>query len=163
MFGTRSQPATALLGDNSFYGEMAAPSPSYVTIARTPLTLTTPPLPFPMSEAMPVPKYEGPTPPILGSQKDEADNPEMMYETTRLDGGHHLPLPRDKTSKHDEENRRGHPSTLQKSGKKYDRTGDPYDHLASFKQAAHAERVSDTHTQVEGFGLMMEGKALSWL
>ena len=53
-------------------------------------------------------------------------------------------------------------STLQKLVKKYDRSGDPFDHVAAFKQAVHAKQVSNTHTQIEGFGLTMESKALTW-
>ena len=40
--------------------------------------------------------------------------------------------------------------------------GDPYDHLANFQQMARAKKVHDLHTLVEGFGLTMEGKALTW-
>lgn len=39
---------------------------------------------------------------------------------------------------------------------------DPHDHVASFRQVLRAERVFDSHTQIEGFGLTLEGKALSW-
>lgn len=49
-----------------------------------------------------------------------------------------------------------------KAGKKYDGTGDPYDHIAAFRQAVRAKKVIDKHTQIERFGLMLEGKALSW-
>lgn len=63
----------------------------------------------------------------------------------------------------DEYSRRVRPSTLQKLVKKYDGTGDPYDHIAAFRQAIRAEKVTtDKHTQIEGFGLTLEGKALSW-
>ena len=46
--------------------------------------------------------------------------------------------------------------------KKFNGSSDPYDHLASFKQVARAEQVHDLHTKVEGFGLTLEGRALSW-
>ena len=62
----------------------------------------------------------------------------------------------------DEYTRRVRPSTLQKQVKKFDGSGDPYDHIAAFRQVVHAEHVTDRHTHVEGFGLTMEGKALSW-
>ena len=58
--------------------------------------------------------------------------------------------------------RKVRPSALQKLIKKYDRSGDPFEHVAAFRQAVHAEQVSDTHTQVEGFGLTLESKALTW-
>ena len=65
--------------------------------------------------------------------------------------------------RHDDEySRKVRPSTLQKLVKKYDGSGDPYDHIASFRQVVHAEQVTDTHTKIEGFGLTLEGKALSW-
>ena len=54
------------------------------------------------------------------------------------------------------------PSTLQKIVKKYDGFGDPYDHVAAFWQAIHAKDVKDIHTQIKGFGLTLESKALSW-
>lgn len=54
------------------------------------------------------------------------------------------------------------PSQLQKLVKKYDGSMDPHDHVASFRQVLGAERVSDSHTQIEGFGLTLEGKAQSW-
>ena len=60
------------------------------------------------------------------------------------------------------EGRRVRPSALQKLVKKYNGSGDPFDHVAVFKQAVHAEQVSNTHTQVEGFGLTLESKALTW-
>ena len=60
------------------------------------------------------------------------------------------------------ESRKVRPSALQKLVKKYDGSGDPFDHVAAFKQAVHAEQVSDTHTQVEGFGLTLESKTLTW-
>ena len=41
-------------------------------------------------------------------------------------------------------------------------SGDPYDQLASFRQVVRAEEVSDLHVLEEGFGLTLEGKALSW-
>ena len=46
--------------------------------------------------------------------------------------------------------------------KKYDGRGDPYDHIAAFRQAVRVEQVTNKHPQIEGFGLMPEGKALSW-
>lgn len=70
---------------------------------------------------------------------------------------------RDAGRRHEDDyTRRVRPSTLQKLVKKYDGTGDPYDHIAAFRQVVHAEHVTDLHTHVEGFGLTMEGKALSW-
>ena len=46
--------------------------------------------------------------------------------------------------------------------KKYNGSGDPYDHLATFKQVVRAIQITDHHTQVEGFGLTLESKPLSW-
>ena len=34
--------------------------------------------------------------------------------------------------------------------------------MATFRQAIHVEQVKDTHTQIEGFGLALESKALAW-
>lgn len=55
------------------------------------------------------------------------------------------------------------PSSFQNWVKKYNGLGDPYNHLASFKQVVWAEQVNDFHTKVEGFGLTLEWRALSWL
>lgn len=54
------------------------------------------------------------------------------------------------------------PSNLQNLVKKYDGSRDSYDHITSFRQVVYVEQVTDTHTKVEGFGLTLEGKALSW-
>ena len=58
--------------------------------------------------------------------------------------------------------RKTRPLNIQKWVKKYNGLGDPYDHLASFKQVVRAKQIIDPHTQVEGFGLTLESKALSW-
>ena len=34
--------------------------------------------------------------------------------------------------------------------------------MAAYKQAFHAEQVHDAHTQIKGFGLTLESKALTW-
>ena len=46
--------------------------------------------------------------------------------------------------------------------KKYDGSRDPHDHVAAYRQVVHAEQVRDVHMQIEGFGLTLEGKALTW-
>ena len=46
--------------------------------------------------------------------------------------------------------------------KKYDGSGDPHDHVAAYRQVVHTEQVRDVHTEVEGFGLTLEIKALTW-
>ena len=46
--------------------------------------------------------------------------------------------------------------------KKYNGSRDPHDHVVAYRQAVRAKQVKDLHTQVEGFGLTLEGKALSW-
>ena len=62
----------------------------------------------------------------------------------------------------EEGSRKTRPSSLQKMVKKYDGTSDPHDHVVAFRQAIHAEEVRDVHTQVEGFRLTLESKALAW-
>ena len=54
------------------------------------------------------------------------------------------------------------PIDLQKWMKKFDGSGDPYKHLANFKQLLRAEHITDWHTQFEGFGLTLEDVALTW-
>ena len=58
--------------------------------------------------------------------------------------------------------RKTRPSNFQKWVKKYNGSGDSYDSLATFKQVVRAKQIIDHHTQVEGFGLTLESKALSW-
>ena len=58
--------------------------------------------------------------------------------------------------------RKVRPSQFQKWVKKYNGSADPYDHLATFRQVVRAEQITDLHTQVKGFRLTLEGKALSW-
>jgi len=70
--------------------------------------------------------------------------------------------PKSKPRQGDDEFHKMRPLALQKLVKKYDGSKDPYDHVAAFRQAIHAEQVTDTHTQFEGFGLTLESKALSW-
>ena len=49
--------------------------------------------------------------------------------------------------KHDYDyTQRVRPSMLQKLVKKFDGSGDPYDHIATFRQVVRAEQVSDNHT-----------------
>ena len=62
----------------------------------------------------------------------------------------------------DEVHRRVKPFSLQKLVKRYNGSDDPHEHVAAYRQAVHAEQVSDTHTQIEGFGLTLESKALTW-
>ena len=70
--------------------------------------------------------------------------------------------PRRQPRRQEPEYRKVRPSALQKMVKKYDGSGDPFDHMAAFRQAVHAKQVSDAHTQIEGFGLTLESKALTW-
>lgn len=44
------------------------------------------------------------------------------------------------------------PTMFQKFCKKFDGTGDLYDHVAHFGQLVFAEEVTDVHTMVQGFG-----------
>ncbi|MCO5562631.1 hypothetical protein L7F22_016259 [Adiantum nelumboides] len=61
------------------------------------------------------------------------------------------------------ETRRMRPSQVAKCmPKKYGRSGDPYAHVSLFKQVLRAEQITDFHTQYEGFGLTLEGTALTW-
>ena len=76
----------------------------------------------------------------------------------------HTPPPRaERTSgKKDEAVKALRPSTLQKFCQKFDGTGDPYDHIAQYRQLLFAEVITDVHTKVQDFGLTMEGRALAW-
>ena len=60
------------------------------------------------------------------------------------------------------DNKKVRPSQLQKLCKAFDGSGDPYDHVARFRQVLYAEDVEDVHTMVQGFGLTLEGRALRW-
>ena len=61
-----------------------------------------------------------------------------------------------------QDTRKVRPADFPKWVKKFNGSGDPYDHLASFKQVARAETVIDLYIKVECFGLTLEGKALLW-
>ena len=52
------------------------------------------------------------------------------------------------------------PSTLQNFCKKFDGTGDPYDHVVQYRQLFFVKGIMDVHTMVQAFGLTMEGQAL---
>ncbi|MCO5587134.1 hypothetical protein L7F22_041081 [Adiantum nelumboides] len=59
--------------------------------------------------------------------------------------------------------RRMRPSQVAKCmPKKYGGSGDPYAHVSLLKQVLRAEQITDFHTQYEGFGLTLEGTALTW-
>ena len=90
------------------------------------------------------------------SRPTTSHKPTLMTNIkSRTEGSGQLPR---KTST---EHRKVRPANFQKWVKKYNGAGDPYDHLASFKQIARAEQVTDLHKKVEGFGLTLEGRALS--
>ena len=71
-------------------------------------------------------------------------------------------VPRPARRHEEDHHRRVRPLVLQQMVKKYNGSGDPHDHVAAYRQAVHAEQVKDVHTQIEGFGLTLEGKALTW-
>ena len=73
-----------------------------------------------------------------------------------------VPVGRTHRRHEDDHPRKVRPSALQKMVREYDGSGDPHDHVAAYRQAVHAEQVRDTHTQIEGFGLTLESKALTW-
>ena len=54
------------------------------------------------------------------------------------------------------------PYTLQKFCKNFNGIGDPYDHVAQYRQLLFAEGITDVHSMVQAFGLTMEGQALAW-
>ena len=60
------------------------------------------------------------------------------------------------------DSKKARPSQLHKLCKTFNGSGDPYDHVARFRQVLYAEEVDDVHTMVQGFGLTLEGKALRW-
>ncbi|RYA39879.1 hypothetical protein DD606_25735 [Enterobacter cloacae complex sp. GF14B] len=61
------------------------------------------------------------------------------------------------------DHRRMRPSQVAKCvPKKYGGSGDPYAHVSLFKQVLRAEQITNFHTQYEGFGLTLEGTALTW-
>ena len=47
-------------------------------------------------------------------------------------------------------------ANFQKWVSKLNGLGDPYDHLASFKQVVRTKQVNNLHTKVEGFELSLE-------
>lgn len=81
-----------------------------------------------------------------------------------IGSSHHEPPPRPERTrgKREEAVKALRPSTLQKFYRKFDGTGDPYDHVAQYRQLLFAEGITDVHTKVQAFGLTMEGRALAW-
>ena len=60
----------------------------------------------------------------------------------------HRPRSRDSIRRHEDEYTISvSPPTPQKIVKNFDGSGDPHDHVASFKQVVCAEQVSDQHTE----------------
>ena len=55
-------------------------------------------------------------------------------------------VPRPIRRHEDEHRRKVRPLSLQKMVKNYDGSGDPYDHVAAYRQAVHVEQVRDVHT-----------------
>ena len=53
-------------------------------------------------------------------------------------------------------------STWQNIARSLTENGDPYEHIAQFRQLVYAEGVYDEHTKVQGFGLTMECQARMW-
>ena len=75
-------------------------------------------------------------------------------------------MPREEASVHfptrsSSEPRKVRTIDFQKWVKKFNKTGDSYDHLVNFQQMARAKKGHNLHTLVEGFGLTMEGRVLS--
>ncbi len=106
----------------------------------------------------PVPRREGVDTSFPGFPRPGMGESAPYYEAPahRPDPIHRPPRPRRFETK------RVRPSQLQKLCKAFDGSGDPYDHVARFRQVLYAEGVEDVHTMVQGFGLTFEGKALSW-
>lgn len=73
-----------------------------------------------------------------------------------------FPEPRTRGKRYESRAKDIRPTTLQKFCKKFDGTGEPYEHVALFNQHIYAEGVTDVHTKVHGFGLTLSGSALSW-
>ena len=58
--------------------------------------------------------------------------------------------------------RKARPTNFQKWVKKYDGNGDPFKHMASFRQFLRAKQVLDWQTQFEGFRMTLGREALIW-
>ena len=131
--------------------------------------------------------FEIPHPrPSRGTHTDPVDSPrardfteplDRAFERVRVEGdriplpraepigsSYHTPPPRIERTrgKREEAVKALRPSTLQKFCRKFDGTGDPYDHVAQYRQLLFAEGIADVHTKVQAFGLTMEGRALAW-
>ena len=151
---------TVRLGMSAYGGEMVAlvmPCDKLRSILREPPSM------------QPFKDHSGGTSPKLRLILPMTPRPAPFEQNLR--GSHDsnvIPMPRLESEerrplgRHGADSRKVMPSTLQKLVNKYDGRGDPFDHIAAFKQVVHAEQVSDTHTQIEGFGLTLESKALTW-
>ena len=72
------------------------------------------------------------------------------------------PRPKRTRGRRVEANKSIRPSTLQDFCKKFDGSGDPYDHIAQYRQLLFATGIINVHTMVQTFGLTIEGQALAW-
>ena len=121
-----------------FHGVSERPRPSIVTRERS----------------MPLPHAEGAT---FHTHSKEGlvpiDEPKGSTMPTEF------PIPRAERTrgKKGGEGKTLRPSTLQKFCKKFDGTGDPYDHVAQYRQLIFAKVMNDVYTMVQAFGLTMEG------
>lgn len=174
MFADISPRAIAKPEETAYFDETVAPNPtrdetkgqeyewpemSFGTTARKPtFEPSAPPLRTMRSDRYAMPRHRGYIDRRIEGHKAISEPPRPTS------GTHDVPpwtRGRDAGRRHEAEySRKVRPSTLQKLVKKYDGSGDPYDHVSTFRQVVHA--VTDYHTQIEGFGLTLEGKALSW-
>ena len=121
-----------------FHGVLERPRPSVVMRERS----------------MPLPLVEGAT--------FHAHSKEGLVPIDELKGSTILakfPFPRveRKRGKKGGEGKTLRPSTPQKFCKKFDGTGDPYDHVAQYRQLLFAKGITNVHTMVQAFGLTIEG------
>ena len=97
-----------------------------------------------------------------GSGKDSRDKFDKPKGPKDDRGSEKDPRDRFDQPRGPKDDRRMRPTSLQKFSKRFDGSGDPHDHVAQYRQLVFAEGVTDIHTMVQGFGLTMEGRALSW-
>ena len=142
--------STARPGDQAYSGETKAPT--FVRHEPNMSERTTVRQPMPLGGTTQMHDHRARVDPSLGRVRSTFTPPPPIE----------LPIPRPTRRHEDDHHRKVRPSALQNIVKKYDGTGDPHDHVATYRQAIHAEQVRDLHTQVEGFGLTLEGKALTW-
>ena len=133
LFYVASPTTTARPGDRAYEDETRVPTVVHHTSRPSMSEGTTVQQPMPPPRATSLHDHSARVTP-------DAGRPGPLRPMGRVDSPPLEPyVPRPIQRHEDEHHRKVRPSALQKMVKKYDGSGDPYDHVAAYRQAVHAE------------------------